>query len=293
MTQKSDTEVTGNTKTVTWRARGYCLTIFDEDELKTFADIECRYKIFGEEICPKTGKKHYQSYIYFENARSFMSLKKLLPTSHIEKARGTPEENRNYCKKDKKFIEKGDPPHQGKKISDLNVKAMTDKEICEEAPVCHRALISAKNIILAEEKFDKMLNEIREDNLKEPNIIWIEGKSGKGKSYAANKMATKNYENRDIGRIQFSNNFANGVRISAKCLWVDEFRDTELKESEFLSFTDKYGCVLNTKGGFIFVRPETIIFSTIQKASEIYYSGENKDHHEQFRRRIKTILQVE
>ena len=40
----------------------------------------------------------------------------------------------------------------------------------------------------------------------------------------------------------------------------------------FLTLTDKYGATLNVKGGTIYVRPQTIIISSIIKPQELYYN---------------------
>jgi len=53
------------------RSRAWALTIFNEDEKKTFIELNSRYKIWGQEICPETKTAHLKCYIYFENARTF------------------------------------------------------------------------------------------------------------------------------------------------------------------------------------------------------------------------------
>ena len=68
-----------------------------------------RYFIAGEEICPKTGKLHWQSYVEFYKPQRLKGTKTIFndTTVHIEKRQGTRDEARDYCKKDNKFTEYG------------------------------------------------------------------------------------------------------------------------------------------------------------------------------------------
>ena len=99
------------------RARGFCVTDFILDP--TFWGnyvSKTEYVVCGLETCPKTGKQHYQIYMYFKNARSVNAVRKDLSPRHVEIAKGTPEENRKYCTKEGNFTEFGVMPKQGKRV---------------------------------------------------------------------------------------------------------------------------------------------------------------------------------
>lgn len=283
MTQKSDSEDRGNT-----RARSWCLTIFNEKERDIFIKEKekAKYLICGEEKCPSTGKLHYQCYIYYENQRWFTSLKKQFPSSHIEKAKGNAKENKAYCSKDKKFEEHGECPEQGKKKVDLKD---TDKKIIEEHPYHAKALLHAKNKLLSEENWIKSLYEVKEDKIKYPDIIYITGNSGSGKSLLSRKMAVEKYKPEDIGLIKFGNNFGNGVGHMKKCLIFEEFRSSCLSASDFLVATDKYGGMLNVKGDSFYIKPEMVIINSIIPPSELYKDDEIS---QQFLRRITRTIHL-
>ena len=86
------------------RSRTWCFTLnnptpeekkyIKENDLKEFS-----YIIVGEEV-GEQGTPHLQGYIEFENQRTFKAVKKLLPRCHIEKAKGTGKQNRDYCSKE-------------------------------------------------------------------------------------------------------------------------------------------------------------------------------------------------
>ena len=94
-----------------------------------------RYCCFQLEIAPTTGNRHCQGYIYLNLARRLPFLKRFIGgfglhtghgaelQPHIERSRGTPQQNREYCSKtdtavEGSFREMGSLPRQGQR-SDL------------------------------------------------------------------------------------------------------------------------------------------------------------------------------
>ena len=74
------------------------------------------YLIVGDETCPKTGRKHYQGYVEYKSGHTVTSMRKKLLDAHCNKAKGTGEQNRVYCSKEKVLIEEGTlGPGQGKR----------------------------------------------------------------------------------------------------------------------------------------------------------------------------------
>ena len=49
------------------KLRDIVATIYSTKELATFKELCAQYWIVGEEVCPTTGRLHYQSYGQFEN----------------------------------------------------------------------------------------------------------------------------------------------------------------------------------------------------------------------------------
>lgn len=111
-----------------------------------------------------------------------------------------------------------------------------------------------------------MLKEIKNDELKGPDVYYFTGESGKGKTYNAMKKALELHKEDEILFVTFNDNFTHirgGNRNNPKCLVIDELRPSDIKPAMFLSITDKYGATLNIKGGTIYIRPKTIIISSI------------------------------
>ena len=88
-----------------------CFTLnnYNENDVARIHGIQCSYVITGFETAPATGTKHIQDYIRFSSPRQFAWVKaKLRTTAHIERARGTEEQNRTYCSKSGTFKESGE-----------------------------------------------------------------------------------------------------------------------------------------------------------------------------------------
>lgn len=107
----SGSEEAGNTKQPPKRlnsAKNWCFTYFyqeesDISELKKILGSSGSIKkwIYGEEVCPSTGKLHLQGYLVFEpkNRPSILKADKRI---HWEVARGSEQENIAYCSKEGK-----------------------------------------------------------------------------------------------------------------------------------------------------------------------------------------------
>ena len=102
-------------------------------------------------------------------------------------------------------------------------------------------------------------------------------------------MALKEYKKQEIGKITLKNDFFDIVNENAKCYVIEEFRPSQIKASDFLQLTDKYGYRCNIKGGFVTLRPEKIIICSIIPPEQIYREEVNK----QFMRRITERIDLD
>lgn len=276
MTQRSNSEATGNT-----RGRGWAMTIFNEAELQKFLDLNgVRYQCYGEEICPTTGKTHWQAYVYFNNQRTFKATKKKLPTTHIEKARGTPKQNREYCKKDGKFVEDGELPTQGK-ISGSELLKMTDEEIIEQDARCHRAYMNAREILKGK------MNVSEWNKGKKVDVYYYYGVSGCGKSTKVGDHCEQTYGDVRVCIGSYSNGFYNLSDVEADVLIMDDWRDSDMKPSEFVKMIDYRPQQMNIKHGKVLNRFKAIYITSVRPIDKIYQNMKRRSEHmEQWKRRM-------
>lgn len=135
------------------RVRNICFTLnnYTPENIQALKGMDIiRYCIIGEEVAPKTGTPHLQGYIQLGKQIRFNGLIKLFHSldmkPHIENARGTPEQNINYCKgltkkktPNEVVHEWGELKAQGRRsdIEDLYEmvkEGRTDVELMEESP---------------------------------------------------------------------------------------------------------------------------------------------------------------
>lgn len=96
------------------RTRRWCFTLNNPSEdLSRFIDelmqrVRVRYVVVGRETAPTTGTLHWQGFIEFENPATFKQVQARIPNAHIEPARGTNQQNRDYCTKSGDYEERGE-----------------------------------------------------------------------------------------------------------------------------------------------------------------------------------------
>lgn len=273
----------GNTKPGALKARAYQFTLNQPDVYDKLKGIltglkTMDYLISCREVAPSTGHVHMHVYVHFtQQYRLPQKIRDL--GCHIECCRGSPKQNIAYIRKDGEIIDElGEEPHQG---------ARTVKDLRETSIDCvDPHLYRIKKQIDQEEHdlstFMGMLEEIEQDQLRGPTVIYITGDSGKGKTYGAYKRALKEYPKEKIGKLTLKNGFIDVINENAECFVIEEFRPSQIKASDFLQLTDKYGYRCNIKGGFCTLRPKMIIICSIIPPERIYKEEINV----QFMRRI-------
>lgn len=289
-TEVMTTVVPGNTTPgPTFRSRNFQLTlnkISDYENLSNeFKKLKtCTFLISCREIAPTTGHEHIHMYVHFDQPYK-LSKKILSYGAHVEICKGSPKQNIDYVSKDGDIIEEwGTRPSQGART----VAEMKEMSVEEVSPQYYKIKKQIDEDERSKNTFFDMLDEIRNDNLKAPEIVYITGPSGKGKTFTAYKMAVEKYTNNEIGKLTLNNNFIDIVNENAKCFVIEEFRDSQIRASDFLQLTDKYGYRANTKGGFCTLRPEMIIICSIKHPSTIYHDEVNV----QFMRRITSHINL-
>lgn len=106
-------------------ARSYCFTMNNPLYITLIHLLRenFKYLIIGFENAPTTGTPHVQGYIQYWDPKTFKSIKAVMPMSHIEVAKGTPQQNIAYCSKDGVWFEYGVKPTSGGKVTYDQVEA--------------------------------------------------------------------------------------------------------------------------------------------------------------------------
>lgn len=223
-------------------SRKYQLTInnplehgFDHETIKNnLAELSgCLYWC----LCDEIGEQetyHTHVYMAFQNAKEFIAIQRRFYGAHIELARGSHQENRDYIRKEGKW--KDDPKHetnltdtfeesgelpeepdkrtkQSEAILALVEAGADDAEILREFPSAlnHLPRIDQARQTLLEEKYRKVFRQLR--------VCYIYGKAGVGKTRSI--MERYGYEN--VFRVTDYDHPFDGY-AGQDVLLLDEFR---------------------------------------------------------------------
>ena len=271
-------------KTNTPVARCFQLTI---NAIDTAGDVlnylrKCspNYLLAGREKAPTTGHVHMHVYVQFPNPRR-LSLKKLLG-AHVEKTRGSTEQNIKYIKKpDTEIVaEEGEPRlnhvptiGEAKKMADLSGLNLNMYNIVQK--------------IEAEKK--KIINPA--EYYKQIEVYWIWGESGAGKTrYAIEDMKKRGIAG--FNEVKMVGEFWHGVQEDCEVALYDDWRDNHMKPTELINFIDYNRHVMNVKGGSV-RNNYSLIYITSLQSPESIYTKVPEETQKQWLRRIKEIIHLE
>lgn len=235
------------------RARRWCITLnnYTDEDVETWRNIQCKYICFGKEQ-GKQGTKHLQGYVEFENARNRNGLKTVFGSRcHFEAARGTAEQNIEYCSKESRdadgtirpglFFERGSHGLGAGKRTDLT--SLKRKFLEEDVPLSELVESEVKNY--QQLRFLEGLSRYKKPKHRQPKVFWYWGATGAGKTKTA-------YEHCDMNDCWISNG---GLQ------WFDGYTgqrfvildDLRLESKDFaflLRLLDVYPFRVPFKGGF-------------------------------------------
>lgn len=267
---ESGTEVGGNTSpppppTRNIRSRGWCFTINNPTQpganLMEIIKMDPRvtYCVFSLEQ-GEQGTRHFQGYLHFEHAQRMQAAKDVVgQRAHLEKARGTPQQNRRYCVKEpiEGPWEHGEMPTQGKRndLTELidaikagHIKSFLDAVESEWATTALRNMKQVERMI---QLYAKAIDA-------PPDVVVRWGSTGVGKS--------RGWRERFPGQRIYSkknSKWWDGYQGEDIVIW-DEFSDSTCPIEEWLQLTDRYrsGLIGEIKGGHVAMTWTKICFTS-------------------------------
>lgn len=260
------------------RSRRYVFTInnFSDKEIEQLKKIEYSYMIYGDER-GENNTPHLQGYIEFDNQRTFSSIKKQLPTAHIETAKGTPEQNRKYCSKQNIMFEDGTIKKQGtrtdiEEIKDIVKNGGGIRDVIEVAKSFQSVRMGELYLKYHEKK-----------RTWKPIVYWFYGPSGCGKTKLAYEMYPDIYT-------PLSSKWWEGYDAHKHVL-LDDFRTDYMPFTSLLRLLHEYAYTVETKGGSRQLLAETIIITCPYHPQELYRESVTEDL-TQLIRRITEIREI-
>lgn len=264
------------------RCRSMVFTNFTGKRI-VYEDDRMKYLIQGEEICPKTGKMHYQGYVYFLNPRSVKNICKQWGC-WVRPAKGTPKQASDYCKKEQKFEEHGTLPRQGRRT---DLETLAQKLMQGETTV--------DNIMIDEpmtyHQYGRTLEKIEDLAMRKKyrtemtSCDWLVGPTGVGKSHQAFQNFSPDthyvYRHNDKG-------WWEGYK-QQEYIIINDFRG-QIPYDELLQILDKWPYYVPRRGRepMPFVSKKVIITSPLTP-EEAYPRRAEKDCISQLLRRVNII----
>lgn len=260
------------------RARGWCFTMFgdlNEIEIKLKA-LPVQYIVFGREFCPTTGKEHIQGYLYHGEKKTRGALVKKLAGSY-RLARGSPQENAKYCKKDGRSIyENGIQPVMGAR-TDLHVVA---EEIRDGASLKDVADNHPGMFVQYARGFAALSSIMMKDRKEKAKVTWVWGSTGTGKTRLAVERCETFY-------MKDGTQWWDGY-TQQKCIIVDDF-DGKWPFRDLLRFLDRYPYQGQCKGSYVKINSPEIVITCEHPPSHFWIGTELA----QVMRRIDECLHLE
>jgi len=271
------------------RIRRVCFTLnnYTEEEfigIKELCNIDERitYMIVGKEVGTQ-GTSHLQGYVEFNTSIRFETIRKLFYNkAHIEGSFSTVEKNKKYCSKGEEIFEYGEPHRQGERTDLDNVRrSALDEGMRTITSYCNRQQISVAEKYLT-------YNEVPR-NFK-PEVTWIWGDSGSGKTRLAFELCDDDSENLYVKNT--NDKWWDGYDGHGSVI-IDDFRHTMMDFNELLTLLDRYPRKVEVKGGFRQFKAKKIIITTIvHPEDERMYPFEDSKDKKQLIRRIDKIIKM-
>lgn len=244
---------------------------------KIFAENQdfIRFIAWGEEICPKTKKKHNQGFLQLFTTRRFAAIKKVCKYEglHLEVMRGTFKENEKYCAKEGTYTQLGNFVTQGQRTeleqlaTDIKASGGDLEQIMETHP---------ENYM----KFHGGIDKLCAHWAKKKSQKWMDvtttvlcGEAGAGKSSAVyEKHGYENVFTLDSGA---DSKFLLDGYENEKVLLIDDFNGC-IKYTTLLRLLDGHPMKLNVKGGRRY-KAWTHVYITSNVSPTLWYSqlGQN------------------
>lgn len=268
----------------------WCFTIFKMDTDMNVTDKRLKYMVYQREISSKTGKLHFQGFIQFDKVVRMKAVKKIFKNNsmHLEGMRGTREQARNYCMKERtREIEDAEPIELGEWVESKQGQR-TDLEYAYE--LCKEG---KKNVEILEEipatymRYSKGIKEAKfllkqRDGKKWRKIktkVYI-GPTGVGKSRKSRRKCEDYFVMVNDGK------WWDGYDGQKRLIMEDFYG--EVPWGQLLRLLDGYQIQLPVKGGFTWAEWTEVII-TSNDSIESWYE---KDDISALKRRIKRVINL-
>lgn len=270
------------------RSMTWTLNNYTPEEIEHIKNGPFKFIVFQHERGAE-GTPHLQGYCQLQDAVSFNRWKELIsPRAHLEKTKGSPRSNYEYCTKaetreagTEPFV-RGDIPTPGQRTDIEGVYALA-----KDPTKRLRDIADANGEVFL--KFFKGVTATRalfSEPRREPTVVhWLFGPTGTGKSRLAYELAPNAYWKPG------GNNWWDGYDpIEHEDIIIDDFRSNLAPFSEILRLFDRYPMQVPVKGGYTNFRPRRIFVTTSKHPNQTWLTTA-EEAMDQLLRRLTTVVE--
>lgn len=241
-------------------AKDWCFTLYDSEDTEPEKWKEkVSFCVWQREKCPETGRLHLQGFVQFKRKERLSALKKLHPTAHWEKRRGSAEEAAGYCEKDDTRVagpwKYGEMSSRGMR-TDLKELAARVQQLGTMSAVC----AERPDAVLRYSKgIQTLLMNLPPPPLERELKVWLfYGKSRTGKTHTAVHMAPP-----DEVYIKNCTKWWDGYQAQKHVVW-DDFAGaaSHVPLPALLQMLDKWRTQIEVKGSEVWLRCNTVVVTT-------------------------------
>lgn len=260
------------------QSKYWCFTInnYTDEDIETCNNIDVDYIIYGIEK-GQNGTPHLQGFLCWEKRKTFNGTKNALGSKvHLERAKGSPKQASDYCKKDGDFVERGClPGGQGQRtdLQEIYTQIKGGSNLRDIAECNPTAAIKYSTGILRLQQFFR-------PSRKHPPTIWtFWGRTGTGKTRRVWEFA-------DLEQLWVhpGGTWFDGY-MGHKSALFDDFDGSWFKITYLLKLLDRYVFTVPVKGGFTWWSPTTIYITSNIDPRE-WYPMAKEEHKKALLRRL-------
>jgi len=260
----------------------WCITDYELDMAfyeTNMANGLIRDIIIGEEVCPTTGKIHWQVAVQFKAVRgkNISAARKWAAPRHIEAMEKPWAASVAYCSKDNKVLLKVEADRKeqkpGKRTDIETVKEMV------KAGASYQEIYDTTTSWQALRMAQVGLTFYGRKRSWKPHVSWFWGKSGTGKTRSAAELLPDAWMSH--GDLQWWDGYEGHEDVI-----LDDFRPDDIRLNKLLRILDRYPMRVMVKGGSRELLAKRIIITSILSPHDCYWRGEDP---QQLLRRIDVI----
>lgn len=249
-----------------------------------FFDGLHQFVIVGREVCPTTGRRHLQGYLQLCSKKRLTALKADYPArAHWELARGTPEQNVEYCSKEGDVRVHGRMRKKGERTDLAAV-------INAASQGGMRAVTEGAHNLQAIRVAEYWLKYHEGQREEKPVVVWIWGPSGSGKTTLAKSLCRSHHDNDTYFKTPTTGKWWDGYDGQRNVI-IDEFRDEDYKFTTILSLLHEHETRIEHKGGIRQFKPRLVVITSVFEPSQ-QYTSQPEEPIRQLTRRIDYVVDM-